>query len=220
VTRSCGQRAVLIVLVSSIGVMACGRGHGTRESDDRFVSSGSGVWPAAIPVRPPELVPWLGPYRPGDIVIVNNERALYLMGGGVNGLTLRYPVAIGVNSQVWTGLERVTSKKEYPSWLPVSRYGEPPYERIPGGAYDNPMGARALYLGPTLWRIHGTNAPQSIGRSTSDGCIRMHNDHVADLYRRVGVGTLVFAVNDLSDPPPRYAGRHVGQRHDYDTWRW
>jgi lipoprotein-anchoring transpeptidase ErfK/SrfK len=224
-------RAIIIVLVGSFGVLACTHHHAGRTRGDGRSVGEITAWGAPRAVRPPELVPWIGPYQPGDIVVVNNERALYLMGGGVNGLTLRYPVAIGTPYEMWTGLERVTSKKMYPSWVPVRRYEASSYQmsRFPehsdrdtrftlvrGGAHDNPLGSRALYLGPTLWRIHGTNAPQSIGQATSDGCIRMHNDHVADLYDRVGIGTLVFVVNELSDPPPRYRGQKLVP----SAWRW
>jgi lipoprotein-anchoring transpeptidase ErfK/SrfK len=223
--------AMIALLLVCVGATACAGHQAGRPSGGPPFDSYRRLWTVSRAARPPELVPWIGPYRPGDIVIVNNERALYLMGGGVNGLTLRYPVAIGTHYEVWTGLERVTSKKMHPTWVPVTRYRASRYQSsqypehspdapsiapIRGGAHGNPLGVRALYLGATLWRIHGTNAPQSIGQATSDGCIRMHNDHVADLYDRVEIGALVFVVDDLSDPPPRYPGH----KREPGSWRW
>ena len=163
--------------------------------------------PAPAKAKAPTLVKLNGPYPSGSIVIVNSERALYLVGPSGNGMAVRYPVAIGKQAEAWTGLEFVTDKKEYPMWAPVGRDGVPVGFAIPGGDPANPLGARALYLGRTLWRIHGTSAPGSIGQAASDGCIRMHNDHVVDLYERVALGTEVYVVDRLGDLPPQHRGR-------------
>ena len=125
----------------------------------------------------------------GTIVIVNNERKLYLVTG--KGKALMYPIAIGKKSQVWTGTTRISKKVVNPQWLNPD---DPLAEIVPGGP-GNPLGERALYLGSTLYRIHGTPAAWSIGAAVSNGCIRMHNRDVKDLYKRVGVGTRVVAVN-------------------------
>lgn len=128
----------------------------------------------------------------GTIVIVNNERKLYLVTG--KGKALMYPIAVGKKSQVWTGTTRISKKAVNPQWLNPD---DPLAEVVPGGP-DNPLGERALYLGSTLYRIHGTPAAWSIGAAVSNGCIRMLNRDVKDLYKRVRVGTRVIAVNSKS----------------------
>lgn len=168
--------------------------------------AGPAPWPpvAAIIPRTPPSVAFRAAFPADAIVIVNSERALYLVLG--NGRALRYPVAIGTPQEAWTGLEFVTDKKEHPPWFPVSAPGGPPREPVPGGDPRNPLGARALYLGTTLWRIHGTPSQWSIGMAVSNGCIRMLNEHVVDLYERVPLGTEVFVVDRLSDTPPVLPG--------------
>jgi len=126
----------------------------------------------------------------GAIVIVNKERRLYYVVG--SGRAIRYPVAIGTMDNQWTGRSFVQSKAKNPSWIPPWNTGKV----VPGGP-GNPLGARALYLGWSLYRIHGTNAPGSIGTAASHGCIRMHNTHVKDLYERVHLGAPVFVVESL-----------------------
>ena len=129
-------------------------------------------------------------YEPGTIVIVNSERKLYYVIG--NGRAIRYPVAIGVPKEQWVGATFVQSKRKNPSWTP-------PWNTkvtIPGGK-KNPLGARALYLDWSLYRIHGTNSPWSIGRASSNGCFRMYNKDVKDLYERVHIGAPVYVVQKL-----------------------
>jgi lipoprotein-anchoring transpeptidase ErfK/SrfK len=147
------------------------------------------------------------PYPPGAIVIVNRERALYHVQPG--GRAVRYPVAIGSFTEEWTGLEIVTAKKAHPTWYPVAEPGKEPREPVPGGDPANPLGARALYLGRTLWRIHGTPAEETVGHNVSNGCIRMLNEHVSTLYDQVMLGTEVYAVDRLVDAPPVHRGRKV-----------
>ncbi len=143
----------------------------------------------------------------GSIVVVNKERHLYLV--GERGTATRYPIAVGSLAEDWTGVEFVSDRKVNPTWVPVAVYGEPPKPATPGGDPANPLGPRALYLGRTLWRIHGTPAPTSIGAAVSNGCIRMHNEHIVDLYERVMIGTEVYVVNSLSDPVPVHRGRKM-----------
>lgn len=152
-------------------------------------------------------VPFTYSYPPGSIVVVNRERALYLVGDDYTAA--RYPVAIGTIDEEWSGIEFVTDKKVYPTWYPVVEIGRPIREPVRGGDPSNSLGARALYLGNTLWRIHGTPAAESIGQNVSNGCIRMHNEHVVELYERVMLGTEVYVVDALSDPLPTYRGRKV-----------
>ena len=131
-------------------------------------------------------------YPPGTIVIVNSEHRLYFIAG--KGKAIRYPVATGKPSQVWTGSTRIAEKKEDPTWLNPD---DPTAEVVEGGDPKNPLGVRAMYLGNTLYRIHGTPKASSIGQSVSNGCIRMLNKDVTDLYNRVRVGTQVIAINSL-----------------------
>lgn len=110
-----------------------------------------------------------------------------------DGSVVSYPVGVGRPGFTWTGTKTITRKAEWPSWTPPSqmRKRRPDLpSRLPGGI-NNPLGARAMYLGSSLYRIHGSNEPHSIGHAVSSGCIRMHNHDVIDLYRRVPVGTTV-----------------------------
>lgn len=154
----------------------------------------------------PETVAFAeGAYAAGTIVIVNSERRLYFV--EPDGTARRYPIAIGVPDEQWVGRELVTDKKENPRWIEPDDDGDG--EVIKGGEPHNPLGKRALYLGRTLWRIHGTIAPHSIGKAASNGCIRMHNADVVDLYERVAVGTEVVVVNKLGDKRPARPGRKL-----------
>lgn len=132
-------------------------------------------------------------YGAGTIVIVNDERKLYFVLG--KGQALQYPIAVGRKAQVWTGRTQISRMVEDPTWLNPD---DPNAEEMPAGP-DNPLGARALYLGSTLYRIHGTPAKDSIGRAVSNGCVRMFNADVKDLYNKVKVGTKVVALNALAE---------------------
>ncbi len=129
-------------------------------------------------------------YPMGAIVIVNDERKLYYMLG--NGRAIRYPVAVGNRNEIWTGKHVVTMKRKNPSWRHPNGG-----RTVPGGP-GNPLGVRALYLGWTLWRIHGTPSTGSIGRAVSNGCIRMFNSDVTDLYDRVHIGAPVYVIRSKS----------------------
>jgi lipoprotein-anchoring transpeptidase ErfK/SrfK len=155
------------------------------------------------------LVRFRSTYPSGAIVVVNAERALYFV--GADGTAIRYPVTIGNYKQQWTGLEFVTAKRVNPTWYPLAGPDQPAQTPVPGGHPDNPLGPRALYLGSTLWRIHGTSAPGSIGRAVSNGCIRMLNADVLDLYDRIPLGTEVYVVASLSAPPPVLPGARLAR---------
>ena len=161
---------------------------------------------SAPPLPPPKYASVPTSYPVGSIVIVNAERALYFIQS--EGEALRYPVAIGTRDEQWTGREVVTDKRENPRWHPIRDDGAPSTP-VPGGPPSNPLGARALYLGKTLWRIHGTIAPGSIGKAASNGCIRMHNAHVIDLFERASIGTEVYVVRTLAEAPPQKKGRKL-----------
>lgn len=149
----------------------------------------------ALPIAPAmakKVVNFSSGYGAGTIVIVNKDRKLYYVLGG--GQAVQYPVAIGRTAQVWTGKTRISRKVKNPTWLNPD---DPEAEVVPGGP-DNPLGERAMYLGATLYRIHGTPAAWSIGQAVSNGCIRMHNKDVKDLYNRASVGTKVVVTNSLA----------------------
>lgn len=159
--------------------------------------------PAPPASTAPTVVEFEAAYEPGSIVIANSERRLYYVLG--DGKAVRYGVAVGNPDEVWTGRQMITAKKENPRWVSPDD-DEWNYE---GGDPENPLGVRAMYLGWTLWRIHGTPNPRSIGRAVSNGCIRMRNEDVVDLFERVHLGAPVFAVEKLSDPMPTHAARKV-----------
>jgi lipoprotein-anchoring transpeptidase ErfK/SrfK len=128
---------------------------------------------------------------PGTIIIQTSERYLYLIQG--NGRALRYGIGVGRDGFQWQGLLNISRKAEWPDWTPppemIAR--QPYLPRFMAGGPGNPLGARALYLGGTVYRIHGTNQPQTIGSAVSSGCFRLVNTDVIDLFDRVPVGTKV-----------------------------
>lgn len=128
---------------------------------------------------------------PGTIIVHTSERFLYLVQG--NNRALRYGIGVGRDGFQWQGLVKISRKAEWPDWTPppemIAR--QPYLPRFMAGGPGNPMGARALYLGQTVYRIHGTNQPQTIGQAVSSGCFRLVNPDVSDLYDRVPVGTRV-----------------------------
>ena len=129
----------------------------------------------------------------GTIVVNTGQKFLYLVLG--NGKALRYGIGTARDGFEWSGTHRVTNKREWPGWTPPAEMRK----RQPGlpahaGRINNPLGARALYIGSTLYRIHGTNEPWTIGTNVSSGCIRMVNDDVVDLYSRVKIGAKVIVL--------------------------
>lgn len=135
-------------------------------------------------------------YSPGTIIVSFGDRRLYHV--HKRGRAMSYPIAIPRAEARWGGTLRVSQKKVNPGWTPTARMRrEDPSlpAHVPGGHPRNPLGNRALYLGSTLYRIHGTDAPQLIGREVSSGCIRMHNAHVKELYNRTRVGAQVIVTS-------------------------
>ncbi len=146
----------------------------------------------------PQQVSYDTSYSAGTIVIDSASKFLYLVEG--NGSARRYGVGVGKEGMGWTGTETVSRKAQWPDWRPPAQMIA--RERAKGrhlpnfmaGGPENPLGARALYLGSTLYRIHGTNAPWTIGTNVSSGCIRLRNEDVVDLYERVPVGAKVVVM--------------------------
>ena len=127
----------------------------------------------------------------GTIIVHTSERYLYLVQG--NNRAIRYGVGVGRDGFQWSGLHKISRKAEWPDWTPPPEMidRQPYLPRFMAGGPGNPMGARALYIGSTVYRIHGTNQPQTIGSAVSSGCFRLVNGDVVDLYERVPVGTRV-----------------------------
>jgi lipoprotein-anchoring transpeptidase ErfK/SrfK len=138
-----------------------------------------------------QTVNYDGGQAAGTIVIDTPNKFLYLVQG--NGKALRYGIGVGRPGFEWAGVKTVSRKAEWPGWTPPPEMlkRRPDLPRHMEGGADNPLGARAMYLGSTMYRIHGTNEPGTIGQAVSSGCIRMVNKDVIDLYNRVRVGTKV-----------------------------
>jgi lipoprotein-anchoring transpeptidase ErfK/SrfK len=133
-------------------------------------------------------------YAPGTIIINTTERRLYYVLGG--GQALRYGIGVGRVGFTWAGVTRISAKKEWPSWTPPAEMlaRRPELPRHMRGGIDNPLGARAMYLGSSLYRIHGSNEPETIGQAVSSGCFRMTNEDAIDLYNRVSIGAKVVVL--------------------------
>jgi lipoprotein-anchoring transpeptidase ErfK/SrfK len=132
--------------------------------------------------------------KAGTIVIDTPNKFLYLVEG--DGKAMRYGIGVGRPGFTWAGVKTITAKREWPDWRPPADMLQrrPDLPRYMPGGIDNPLGARAMYLGSTLYRIHGSNEPWTIGTNVSSGCIRMRNQDVEDLYNRVPVGTKVVVI--------------------------
>jgi len=201
---------------------------GPTPDDPRVTGSigGSGD-PRTMAAFPPDVRPEIGPKKElapqfrrtqvdyytkepaGTIIIDTSNTYLYLVLG--NGKALRYGVGVGREGFTWSGVQQVTRMAEWPDWNPPEEMivRQPYLPRFMAGGETNPLGARALYLGKTVYRIHGTNQPSTIGTFVSSGCIRLTNEDVMDLYSRVKIGTRVVvlpgrppATTAASSPPP------------------
>jgi lipoprotein-anchoring transpeptidase ErfK/SrfK len=141
-----------------------------------------------------QVVNYDGRERGGTIIINTNERLLYLVQD--DGTAIRYGIGVGRPGFTWAGVRQVTRKREWPDWTPPPEMlkRRPDLPRHMEGGPENPLGARAMYLGSTLYRIHGSNEPWTIGTAVSSGCIRMRNEDVIDLYERVRLGTRVVVI--------------------------
>jgi lipoprotein-anchoring transpeptidase ErfK/SrfK len=176
------------------------RGHGAHASGGRVAALGHPVEmerPIERVIDPrfrKQEVAYDGPHKPGTIIIDTPQRFLFLV--QPNGRALRYGIGVGRPGFSWAGMKTVSRKAEWPNWTPPPEMlkRRPDLPRFMPGGPENPMGARALYLGSSLYRIHGTNEPHTIGQAVSSGCIRMTNDDVTDLYERVRVGAKVLVI--------------------------
>jgi lipoprotein-anchoring transpeptidase ErfK/SrfK len=153
--------------------------HGERRIDPRYLK---------------QVVDYDGNEKPGTIIVDTPSRFLYLV--LEDGKALRYGIGVGRPGFTWAGVKTVTRKAEWPDWVPPPEMlkRRPDLPHFMAGGPDNPLGARALYLGSSLYRIHGSNEPWTIGQAVSSGCIRMRNEDVIDLYDRVKVGARVVVI--------------------------
>ncbi|MEW6641814.1 MAG: L,D-transpeptidase [Pseudomonadota bacterium] len=189
--------AVMTVVATSTSVMAQSfyedflSGGAPLNRRHQFGFGGSG---GTGPI-PRTTVSYPGNYAPGTIVVNTAERRLYFVTG--NGQAIRYGIGVGRDGFRWGGVHKISAKKEWPDWTPPSQMlrRRPDLPRHMKGGEENPLGARALYLGSTLYRIHGSNEPETIGQAVSSGCFRMVNDDVIDLYNRASVGATVIVKN-------------------------
>ena len=186
-SAACGLATILVLLaIGGSGNAAPARGDEER--------------PGYVPTEQEEQLPaelrrqmvfFRTTEAPGTIVVHTQERFLYLV--QPNNRAIRYGIGVGREGFQWTGLKRIDRKAEWPDWTPppemIAR--QPYLPRFMAGGPGNPMGARALYISGTVYRIHGTNAPQTIGSAVSSGCFRLTNPELIDLYERVPVGTRV-----------------------------
>jgi lipoprotein-anchoring transpeptidase ErfK/SrfK len=142
-----------------------------------------------------QIVAYTGSEAAGTIIIDTPNTFLYFVLG--NGRAVRYGIGVGRDGFRWSGVQTITKKAEWPDWTPPAEMiaRQPYLPRFMAGGPTNPLGARAMYLGGTVYRIHGTNAPSTIGQRVSSGCIRLTNEDVSDLYSRVTVGTKVIVIN-------------------------
>lgn len=154
-----------------------------------------------------QIVTYATREAPGTIIIDTPNTYLYYVLGG--GQAIRYGIGVGRDGFTWSGVQSITKKAEWPDWTPppemIAR--QPYLPRQMAGGPGNPLGARAMYLGGTVYRIHGTNAPATIGTRVSSGCIRLTNQDVSDLYSRVNVGAKVIVL-----PMVRHADNASGKR--------
>jgi lipoprotein-anchoring transpeptidase ErfK/SrfK len=150
--------------------------------------------PAMDPRFLPQVVDWDGKEAPGTIIIHTPDRFLYLVER--DGRAIRYGIGVGRPGFAWAGVKQITMKREWPGWTPPGEMlrRRPDLPRHMAGGPENPLGARAMYLGSSLYRIHGSNEPWTIGTQVSSGCIRMRNEDVIDLYERVKVGAKVVVI--------------------------
>ena len=153
----------------------------------------SGVTAGTSPI-PRQVVAFDPKYKAGSVVVNTSTRRLYYI--TQPGQAIQYGIGVGREGFQWSGVKVVSAKKEWPSWVPPAQMlkRRPDLPRYMPGGIDNPLGARAMYLGSSLYRIHGSNEPETIGQAVSSGCIRMTNDDVVDLYNRVKVGATVYVM--------------------------
>ncbi|HXW26828.1 MAG TPA: L,D-transpeptidase [Xanthobacteraceae bacterium] len=190
--RSCHLAGIVLGAGSLLAAMADAHANSAIDPEGRFDGGAATHGPYAASPVPRTTVSYPGNHKPGTIVISTAERRLYYVLG--DGQAIRYGIGVGRDGFTWSGVKTVSRKREWPDWTPPSDMlrRRPDLPRHMKGGIDNPLGARAMYLGSTLYRIHGSNEPETIGQAVSSGCFRLTNEDVIDLYNRVKVGTKVI----------------------------
>jgi lipoprotein-anchoring transpeptidase ErfK/SrfK len=205
VLRGALAGGIAVLAFASSGAPAWAQQVAANPEDAPSVGDQTAQEPSQDEERPADtetrqLVPFHTSEAPGTIIVDTGERHLYLV--QPDGQALRYGIGVGRVGFQWSGVERVSQKQEWPDWrVPAEMIGRQPYlPRFMAGGPGNPLGARALYLGHTVFRIHGTNQPETIGHAVSSGCIRLDNADVIDLYDRVKVGAKVVVKQSARAP--------------------
>ena len=175
-------------------VRCCRRGRTAASACARRKRPAIRAQPAFDPKFEKQEVDYHGKESAGTIVVDTPNKFLFLVQG--NGKALRYGIGVGKPGFTWSGVKQISAKKEWPDWTPPPEMLQrrPDLPRHMEGGPQNPLGARAMYLGSSLYRIHGSNEPWTIGTNVSSGCIRMRNEDVIDLYGRVNVGARVVVI--------------------------
>lgn len=215
ILRKIMSRVVVTALAGMLSATAGSAAPGYTQSNSLW--GGTPEWGGGR-----QSVPFSTKYKAGEIIVSFGDRRLYLVTDA--GKALSYPIAVPREQSRWQGITNVSMKRENPSWTPTPemRRENPRLPSwVPGGHPMNPLGVRALYLGSSMYRIHGTDAPWTIGQAVSKGCIRMYNQDVLDLYPRVPVGAKVtvtwdrFSTTAMADPAEerRTARRSMGPRN-------
>ena len=191
-----------LIALAAMGFAAVGLGATAARAEETaaeffsasFNNGGGFTGRAQQSSIPRKVVQFTQSYAPGTIVVSTKERRLYYV--MADGKAVQYGVGVGRPGFQWGGVKSVTRKAEWPGWTPPPQMlkRRPDLPRHMKGGPDNPLGARALYLGSSLYRIHGSNEPETIGEAVSSGCIRMTNEDVTDLYQRVRVGSRVVVL--------------------------
>ena len=194
----CTRPILVVIAVCLVVFVTTGQSIAAAPKAARASDAAGEAWRIVTPLGiiygriPREIVNEPGKHAAGTIIIKTGERRLYFVLG--DGKAVRYGVGVGREGSAWSGVSTVSAKREWPDWTPTPEIIKriPNVPRHMAGGPDNPLGARALYLGSTLYRIHGTNEPWRIGGAASAGCIRMVNDDVIDLYNRAKIGATVI----------------------------
>ncbi len=199
------KHAVVAVVAAAIAVLPIGQVLAERYYDpvaDQWVTIDEGGRPINASLRQStrrggataikrQVVEYSSNYRPGTIVVEQSKFRLYFILDGDTAIS--YGIGVGRDGFRWSGTHHISRKAEWPGWTPppAMRKRQPELPAYMPGGPGNPLGARALYIGATLYRLHGTSDPRTIGHNVSSGCIRLTNEDIIDLYDRVNVGTLV-----------------------------
>jgi lipoprotein-anchoring transpeptidase ErfK/SrfK len=188
----------LLILLSITALAANAHANPITDPDQRL----TGGTPEGVKIRglfeilalQRQVVPFQTKEAPGTIIVFTNERKLYFVLG--DNQAMRYGVGVGRDGYTWSGVHKITNKREWPDWRPPPEMlkRQPYLPRHMKGGPGNPLGARALYIGSTVYRIHGTHEPQSVGEADSSGCIRLTNADIVDLYDRAKIGAKVIVV--------------------------